>query len=165
MVRREQWNNEWLVIRSSVETWLAPVACPSTTISTIGKKQRKIPKNRKERPSSAAAFLSARVLALQSGASHSEEFRVAYTLTELFLLFCVVPSATRRVAFSASLATSHFLEVDSMKPEVCELQIDPDDTTCLRKVRSRSWNLQRSSSVVFFVRYSLLWFENDVEMD
>ena len=55
--------------------------------TNIGKKQRKIPKNRKERPSSAAAFLSARVLALQSGASHSEEFRVAYTLTEFFLFF------------------------------------------------------------------------------
>ena len=105
--------------------------------TNIGKKQQKIPKKREERPSSVAASFSARVQALQSGASHSEEFRVAYTLTELFLLFCNVPSATRRVAFSASLATSRFLEVDSMKPEVCELQIDPDDT-CLRKVRSRS---------------------------
>ena len=58
--------------------------------TNIGGKQRKIPKimkHRKERPSSAAAFLSARVLALQGGASHSEEFRVAYTLTEFFLFF------------------------------------------------------------------------------
>ena len=62
--------------------------------TNVEKKTKVITENKKERPSSAAAFLSARVLALQSGASHSEEFRVAYTLTELFLCFssfCVVP--------------------------------------------------------------------------
>ena len=57
--------------------------------NSIGKKHLKIPK--RERPSSVAAFFSARVQALQSGASHSEEFRVAYTSTEFFVLFCVVP--------------------------------------------------------------------------